>query len=286
MKKKKVAIQGISGSFHDEAAKKYFGEDIAIVECETFKTECEALSKKETDYAVMAIENTIAGSMLPNYALLRDYHLKIIGEVFLHIKMNLMVLQEVKFEDIKYIHSHPIAIRQCEEYLSDLTDVTILEKNDTADSAKEIKEKSVRNAAAIAGENAAKIYGLTILEKRIETHKKNYTRFLVLGLEGINLPENNKATICFETGHHVGALSNVLNIFTSNSINLTKIQSIPIIGKPYEYTFHLDLEWNNSDNFEKAIREVLRATSNLSVLGEYKKGELHLNGNIDKWVNV
>ncbi len=286
MSNKRIAIQGILGSFHDEAAKKYFGDDITIVECDTFRTLCDALKDEKADCAVMAIENTLAGSMLPNYALMREYHLKIIGEVFLHIQMNLLALPGVKLSDIEFVISHPIAIRQSAEYLQTLKNVKIVEQNDTAQSVKHIKDNNLTNTAAVAGVNAALLYGLEPLEKRIETHKRNYTRFLALtkrsnGGEGVN-----KASICFEVGHYAGALAKVLNIFAENGINLTKIQSVPIIGKPYEYTFHVDIEWDNYDAYEIAIHEVLKNVSSLSILGEYKKGDMNFDNEIDKWVAV
>ncbi len=284
---KKIAIQGIKGSFHEVAARKYFGQNVEVYPCDTFKQLCAAVATGEVNAAVMAIENTLAGSILPNYALMREFHLRIVGEVYIHIQMFLMALPGVTLPELEYIISHPIAIRQCGDYLQNLKHITVMEKNDTAESAKEISEKQLRNTAAIAAEAAAKIYGLEVLEKRIETHKRNFTRFLVLSKEGIDTPENNKASICFELGHKVGALANILNIFTQHSINLTKIQSIPIIGKPYEYSFHIDLEWNESESYEKAIHKVLKEVSNLSILGEYQRGEWDTNTNdMDKWVVV
>ena len=270
--KKKIAIQGVAGSFHEEAAYKFFGKEIETFECDTFKDVFEALDTGKVDFAAMAIENTVAGSLLTNYSLLRDYHFKIIGETFLHIQMNLMALPDVKINDIETVISHPIAIKQCYSYLYSLKKAKIVEKEDTAGSAKIIRDKQLKNTAAVASKSAAEIYGLNILERNIETNKQNYTRFLVLSKEGIENSENNKASMCFELGHKVGALTEILNIFTKFNINLTKIQSIPIIGKPYEYAFHVDVEWNNVENYEKAIHNVLRKASNLSVLGEYKKG--------------
>lgn len=275
---KKIAIQGITGSFHEMAAKKYFGPDIELLECDTFNTLCVELHRNKVDYAVMAIENTLAGSMLPNYALLREYPFKIIGEVFLHIRMQLMALPQTSLTDIKYVYSHPIAIRQCAEYLSRLPGITIVERNDTAGSAKEIRDNQLHDVAAIAGTLAAELYDLQILERNIETYKKNYTRFLVLALQGNITPENNKASVCFELGHYAGALARVLNILAQERINLTKIQSIPILGKPYEYSFHADLEWDDYPQYEKAIHTILKEVSNLSILGEYKKGSYQLDG--------
>lgn len=283
----KIAIQGIPGSFHEMAARKYFGNGIEIYPCDTFKQVCTAVTTGQTDYAAMAIENTLAGSILPNYALMREHHLRIIGEVYLHIQMFLMGLPDAKLSDIEFIHSHPIAIRQCSDYLQNLRKVKVVEKNDTAEAAKEIGEKQLKNTAAIAAETAAAIYGLSIIEKRIETHKRNFTRFLILSKEGVESDENNKASICFELGHKVGALANILNVFTEYNINLTKIQSIPIIGKPYEYSFHIDLEWQKTSLYERAIHKVLKEAANLSILGEYKHSPWETNGkDVDKWVEV
>ncbi len=276
---KKVAIQGIKGSFHDMVAHKFFGDNIEPVECKTFKMECDLLTRGEVDYMVMAIENTIAGSLLANYALLREYHLRIIGEVYFHIQMSLLALPGVTIENLEFVHSHPIAIRQCADYLDELSHVKIIQKNDTAESAKYIKANNMKNTAAIAHAKVGDMYGLEVLEKGIETNKRNYTRFLILDTKGIDSQKNNKASICFELGHQVGALAEVLNIMTKYSLNLTKIQSVPIVGKPYEYSFHVDLEWNKQDNYENAIHAILKYVSNLSILGEYPKGELNLNGN-------
>ncbi len=274
MSSTRVAIQGIATSFHDFAAKKYFGSNAVSVECSSFKAVCECLKNGNSDFGVMAIENSITGSILGNYTLLSSYHFKIIGEVFLHIQMNLMAHPGVELKDIEVIQSHPVAIRQCGEFLETLPEkIKILEKSDTASSAKQIMDEKLKNTAAIAGAEVARVYGLDILEKRIEDNKKNYTRFLILSNEPNVDKTNNKASLCFELGHQVGALSIVLNILKEHSINMTKIQSLPIVGKPYEYSFHVDVEWSDYNMYEKAINLVLRNVSTLTVLGEYQKGE-------------
>lgn len=272
---KKVAIQGIVGSFHEDAAQRYFGDEkIEIIECRTFRKVCQLVDSDQADIAVMAIENAIAGSLLENYGLLRDYHLKITGEIFLHIQMNLLVLPGVKKEDIVEIHSHPVAIKQCAEYIdATFGEISLDESFDTAGSAKNIAKNNLRNAACIANERSAEIYGLEILDKGIETNKRNYTRFLILSKYYHHSEDANKASICFEVGHFYGSLAKVLNIFAENKINLTKIQSVPIIGKPDEYSFHVDIEWENSNNYEQAIHQVLKNVSSLTVLGEYVRGE-------------
>jgi prephenate dehydratase len=273
-KKLKIAIQGIATSFHEVAALTYFNEPIETVECLSFHQLCESLKTGTSDYAVMAIENSIAGSILPNYFLLQDYHFNIIGELYLPIHMNLLVLPGTKITDIKTIESHPMAIRQCSEFLHSLNGVEIRESDDTALSAKRVKELKLKNTAAIANEFAAKKYGLTILEKRIETHKKNFTRFLVLAKRSNGKIESNKASLCFEVANEVGSLADALTTFKNNSINLTKIQSIPIIGRPSEYSIHIDVEWKRRKNYDTAMQEIIRQVKNLNVLGEYKKAKI------------
>lgn len=275
LKMKKVAIQGIIGSFHEEAAQRYFNsEEVEIVECRTFRKVCQLVDSDDVDYAVMAIENAIAGSLLENYGLMRDFHLKIIGEIYIRIQMNLMALPGVKKEDLKEIHSHPIALKQCAEYIdATFGEISLDDNFDTAGAAKNIVKNQLHNVASIGNMRTAEIYGLDILDRGIETNKRNYTRFLVLSKQNEVIAEANKASICFEVGHFYGALARVLNIFAENEINLTKIQSVPIIGKPQEYSFHVDIEWENIDNYEHAIHKVLKNVSSLTVMGEYVRGE-------------
>ncbi|AYB31387.1 MULTISPECIES: prephenate dehydratase [Chryseolinea] len=273
-KKLSIAIQGIATSFHEVAALTYFNEPIDTIECLSFHRLCESLKNGEADYAVMAIENSIAGSILPNYFLLQEYHFSIIGELYLPIHMHLLTLPGVKLSEITTIESHPMAIRQCAEYLHALKNVEIRESDDTALSAKRVKEMKLKTTAAIANEHAAKKYGLQILEKRIETHKKNFTRFLVLTKRSHDKKESNKASLSFEVANEVGSLADALMTFKNNSINLTKIQSIPIIGKPSEYSIHIDVEWKRRKQYDDAMHQVLLQVKNLNVLGEYKKGKI------------
>jgi prephenate dehydratase len=273
---KRIAVQGIAGSFHEDAARKYFDDEIEVVECKTFTTVCELIDADEVEFAVMAIENSIAGSLLKNYQLIRDYHLRIIGEIYLHIEMNLLVNEGVKQKDIQHIHSHPIALQQCMEYIEHhYPNAQLHEKLDTAASSKMVAEEKLMNAASIGNLRSAELYGLKLLETGIETNKKNYTRFLILSKHGNPTKGNNKASVCFEVGHFYGALARVLNTFAENEINLTKIQSVPKMGKPNEYTFHVDIEWEKGENYDKAIHQVLKSASSLSILGEYQKGNLH-----------
>lgn len=267
----KVAIQGIATSYHHVAAQAYFGRLLKLVECHTFRDVCEKLKQGEADFAVMAIENSIAGSILPNYFLLQDYHFSIVGELYLPIHMHLLALHGVKLEQIKCIESHPMAIRQCSEYLHRLNGIEIKESDDTALSARKIKTRRLKDTAALGNELTAKKFGLQILERRIETHKKNFTRFLILSRKTKAHPASNKASLSFEVAHEVGSLADVLLTFKENHINLTKIQSIPIIGKPTEYSIHVDVEWTKRRHYNDALHAVLRKVKNLNVLGEYKK---------------
>lgn len=273
-KKKKVAIQGIAASFHEVAAMTYFDDTIDAVECLTFHSLCETLKNGKADFAVMAIENSIAGSILPNYFLLQEYHFSIVGEIYLPIHMHLLVLPGTTIKDIRTIESHPMAIRQCSDYLHRLKGVEIRESDDTALSAKRIKENKLKDTAAIANEFAAKKFGLTILERRIETHKKNFTRFLILSPRTSPTAESNKASMSFEVANEVGSLADALMTFKNNRINLSKIQSIPVVGKPSEYSIHIDVEWKSRKNYDQAMRAVMRQVRNLNILGEYKKGKI------------
>ena len=275
---KKIAIQGIAGSFHEDAARTYFGEEeIEVVECKSFQSVCELIDADQVDIAVMAIENSIAGSLLQNYALIRDYHLKIIGEIYIHIQMNLMVLPGVKKKDIKEIYSHPVSFMQCAEYLEKyFPKAERKQLGDNAKVAKLIKDEKITYAAAISNLRSAGLYGLEVLDKGIESNKKNYTRFLILAKRGNPTEGTNKASLCFEVGHYYGALAKVLNIFSENKINLNKIQSVPIVGKPNEYTIHVDVEWDTPQNYEHAIHLILKNVSSFSILGEYVRGELEI----------
>jgi len=275
---KRIAVQGIIGSFHENAALNYFNEKVEVVECKSFTSVCDMVDADQVDYAVMAIENSIAGSLLKNYQLIRDYHLRITGEIYLHIQMNLMAVPGVKPENITDIYSHPVALQQCVEYLEKyFPNAELHEGLDTAAAAKLISEERPQNAAAIGNLRSAELYELEILETGIETNKKNYTRFLILSKHGNPTEKANKASLCFEVGHFYGSLARVLNVFTENEINLAKIQSVPIIGKPNEYTIHVDIEWEKSKNYDKTLHQVLKSVSSLAILGEYERGELYIH---------
>ena len=271
--KKTVAIQGVKGAFHEIAAVQYFDTAIQSIHCKTFKEVFNAVQHEEAEYGIVAIENTIAGSLLANYNLLKESKTKIIGELSLHISQNLMALPGTKIQDIVEVYSHPIAIAQSSEFFADKEHIKLIEWSDTASSAEKIAREKLVHVAAIASEYAAKLYGLEIIAAKIETHKKNYTRFLVISRSALISQDTNKASLCFETGHQPGALVDVLHTFKKHAINLTKIQSLPILGHPYQYSFYVDLEWKNKQEYNIALTEVLQIVSNLSVLGEYKRDE-------------
>ncbi|WP_395810723.1 prephenate dehydratase [Daejeonella sp.] len=273
MQKKRIAIQGIRASFHEEAAFKFFGTDIETIECDSFKQTCEVLKDKKADYVVMAIENSIAGSLLPNYTLLREYNFSIVGEVYLAIQLHLMALPGVKFKDVKYVQSHPIAIRQCSDFFDEFPNLQVIESSDTAACAKKIREENLTDTAAIANLLAAKLYDLQVMERRIESNKKNFTRFLILADKPIGTTESNKASLSFQVGNSVGSLAEVLNIFSEYKINLSKIQSMPVLGKRNEYNFYVDIEWKNQSDYDAAIRKVLKYTINFTIMGEYQKND-------------
>jgi prephenate dehydratase len=273
MQKKRVAIQGIRASFHEEAAFKFFGTDIETVECESFKKTCEVLKNKQADYVVMAIENSIAGSLLPNYTLLREYNFSIVGEVYLAIQLHLLALPGVKFEDVKFVQSHPIAIRQCSDFFEEFPHLNVVESSDTAACAKKIREENLTDTVAIANLLAAKLYDLEVMERRIESNKKNFTRFLILANKPLENIDVNKASLSFQVGNSVGSLADVLNILANHKINLSKIQSMPVLGKRNEYNFYVDIEWKNQADYDSAIRQVLKHTINFNIMGEYLKND-------------
>ncbi len=274
MEKKSVAIQGIQASFHEEAAMRFFGEDaFDTVPCRSFSETCKTLKQGDSDFATLAIENTIAGTILTNYTLLRELQLHIVGEVYVPIQLHLLGLESTQFKDVEYVQSHPMAIRQCQTFFEDYPHITLLEKADTAACAKEIADQQLTNTLAIANTRAAEVYGLKILEKRLEKHRKNYTRFWVLSKQLDSHAAHNKATVTFRVHHEVGALAKVLTMLADKGINLSKIQSLPIVEEPDNYQFYLDLEFSNRKAFDSALLEFIRNTSEFSLLGEYQKND-------------
>jgi len=279
---KKVAIQGVAGAYHDIAARAFFeGEDVEIIDCKTFKDVFSAMRKDNSIFGIIAIENTIAGSLLQNHNLLRENDTSIIGEFKQRISHCLAVLPGQKTEDITEVHSHPIALMQCGDFLEAHPDWKVVESEDTALSAKAIREGSILGRAAICSELAAKIYGLEVLEKGIETNKRNFTRFLILSdrwtAEQYNKPsEIHKSSIVFTTPHEEGALSQVLSVLSYYHNNLTKIQSLPIVGHEWEYLFFIDLTFDDYMKYKQSLDAIRPLTKNLRVLGEYQIGRQQL----------
>lgn len=275
-KRLRVGIQGVRASFHDEAARKYFKQtELELVECASFRSLCEALASGETDFNIMAIENSIAGSILPNYLLLEQFKARVIGEVYLRIAMNIMAMPGQKITDLQSVQSHPMAIYQCEDFLAKYPQLKVLEANDTADSARVIAEKKWMGHAAIAPRLASEVYGLEILEAGIETNKQNYTRFLVVsrGEYWHSDEKPNKASLRFETSHRPGGLLEVLKIFADHKMNMTKLQSVPILGRPYQYAFHADLEWEKIEDYHEVLKELKLNDAHLLEFGTYQKQE-------------
>ncbi len=270
----RVSIQGFEGCFHQEAAQQFYGKDVEVICCTTFRDVIKiASSKKDSEGGVMAIENSIAGSILPNYNLLQKSNLKIIGEVYLQIKQNLLVNPGVKLTDVKEVHSHPMAIQQCLDFL-DKYNWRIVETEDTALSAKHIHKHHSKHIAAIASKLAAEIYNLDMLAPNIHTLKNNYTRFLILKRdeEVADVADANKASINFNTDHSKGSLAKVLNTIADAGINLSKLQSMPIPGSDFKYSFHADMEFDTKQQLNAALESIKRQTEALNVLGIYKNG--------------
>lgn len=273
---KKVTIQGYEGSFHQVAARQFFGKNVEVITCDTFR---EVVSigedKKQADGAVMAIENSIAGSILPNYNLLQKSKLQVIGEVYLSISQNLLVYPGVKLEEIKEVHSHPMAILQCLDYLEKFN-WKLVESEDTALSAKLLRQHKSKHIAAIASKFAAQLYDLNVLTPDIHTLKNNITRFLILEpvLAKTKIENADKASIYFQTDHSRGILSKVLAKIAQGNVNLSKLQSMPIPGSTFKYGFYADLEFENSKQIEKVLESVKSFTNSTKVLGLYKKGKV------------
>lgn len=273
---KRIAIQGGYGAFHEIAALHYFDRtDIEIVPRNTFKDLFQSLKENLVDYGITAIENSLAGSILPNYGLILETKTPIIGEIYLRVKQNLVALPGQTLSDIKEVYSHPMALLQCQGYFDDYPDVKLVDKIDTALSAKEIADKKLKGVGAIASEQAAEKYGLEILASGIETNKMNYTRFLILGEEDGHIPhdEVNKSSVHFSLCHEIGSLAKILSTLSFYNINLSKIQSMPIIGREWEYQFYIDVEFDNYERYRQSMEAIKPFTGDLHILGEYKKGK-------------
>ncbi len=274
--KLKIAIQGIKGSNHHQVAKEYFGDEIELVECMSFDYLVDRLLDKTADKGVMAIENSIAGSIIPNYALIYHNNLHIIGEYYLNIHHHLMVLKGKKLADIKEVHSHPMALLQCMEFFRDYPKIKLVEDADTAETAKRIQERQLKHVAAIAPKVAAKLYDLDIVADDIQTIKNNATRFIIVKSKNKDIPkeEINKASVRFVTDHKRGSLAAILNVMSDCLLNLTKIQSLPIIETPWKYAFFVDVTFESYNHFSKAKSLLDIMSEDFKVLGEYKNARL------------
>jgi prephenate dehydratase len=270
----RVAIQGYEGSFHQEAVRIFFGDKTNILACARFQDVVKSTADPALcDAGVMAIENSIAGSILPNYSLLRNSDLVIVGEIYLQIRQNLLVNPGITLKDIKEVHSHPIAILQCMDFLNQY-DWKLVETEDTALSAKHIHQRKSKHIAGIASSLAADLFQLETLAPDIHTMKNNYTRFLVLYRRENAEPvkDANKASVTFQTDHSRGSLAKVLTLIADAGINLSKLQSYPIPGSDWKYSFHADMEFENTPEFEQVIQTIRPAISDLKIYGVYRKG--------------
>lgn len=276
---KKIAIQGIIGSFHDIAVHEYFGgEEIELICCQTFEEVFDAMKHDPNTLGAIAIENTIAGSLLHNYELLRSNGATIIGEHKLHISHSIMCLPDEDWKDIVEVNSHPVALAQCRNFLSNHPEIKIVEADDTAGSAEMISREQMHGHAAICSKHAAPLYGMKILQENIEDNKHNFTRFLIIAdpWNADNLRkrnESNKSSLVFSLPHNEGSLSQILSIFSFYRINLTKIQSLPIIGHEWEYMFYIDVTYDDYMRFHQAIDAITPLTKALKNLGEYAEAK-------------
>jgi prephenate dehydratase len=272
---KKIAIQGFEGSFHQAAARRFFGNDVEVICCSTFRDVVKiADDKGRSNGGLMAIENSIAGSILPNYNLLQRSNLKITGEVYLQVNQHLMVNPGVTLEDIREVHSHPMALLQCTEFLEKYN-WKLIETEDTALSAQLVHLHKSKHVAAIAGELAAELFHLNMIAPNIHTQKNNYTRFWVLEnadtIREIN--DANKASLIFQTDHTKGSLAKVLTKISEGDVNLSKLQSMPIPGSDWKYSFHADCEFTNLDQLKKVLENIKPFTADVKVYGVYKNGK-------------
>ncbi len=282
--KRKVAIQGIGGCNHHIAAKLFFkGDEIVNIDCDTFKELADCIVKDPSVLGIMAIENTIAGSLLQNYQIIRDNKLVVVGEYKLRIKHALVAMPGVEIKDIKEINTHPMAFMQCEDFLNTIPNVKLVEKEDTAGSAKWIKDNNLLDHAAICPSGAAELYGMNILADGIETNKRNFTRFLILANKDVakdvlseicgTETELNKSSLVFTLPHTSGSLSKVLTILSFYDMNLSMIQSLPIVGEEWRYRFYINLGFSDYKRYKQAIDAIIPLTNEFGILGEYMEGE-------------
>ena len=267
----KVAIQGIKGSYHHQVAINYFGEKIELFEFLSFDEVAASLANNNCNLGVMAIENSIAGSIIPNYALIDKLNLKIVGEYYININHQLMAMDGSEIEDLEIVASHPMALLQCKNFFKKYPKITLVEDKDTAEVAFKIQRDKIKKMGAIASVYASELYGLNILSKDIQNIKNNETRFVIVSKRNLdNDSINDKASINFTLSHKTGSLAIILNILNDCNLNLTKIQSIPIIEIPWKYSFFIDTTYNSNDDLEKALKLIDEKSESLKVLGIYQ----------------
>ncbi|MDW3648163.1 MAG: prephenate dehydratase [Bacteroidia bacterium] len=277
---KPIAIQGVQGSFHEIAAKKYFGNEIELEMCDSFPGLFQAMESGRSSFGVVAIENTVAGTILPNYALLRNSNYKVIGEVYLRIEHQLLGLKGSTIETLEEVYSHPMAINQCRHFFRSYPQIKLISADDTAASAARLAQSQTKGQAAIASRLAAETYELEILAESIEDNKRNFTRFLIITDDMDFLAkqeEINKASISFIVAHKVGHLSQILQVLSAYDMSLSKIQSSPIVGQEWQYFFHVDLEFDDYERFRQSLNAINPLLSELKVLGEYPKGDKNVS---------
>jgi prephenate dehydratase len=267
-----IAIQGVKGSFHHIVSQQYFGNQLKVKECLTFDEAVQSLIIGKTDAVVMALENSIAGSIIPNYALIDNHNLHIVGEHYLDVQHHLMALPNQDIKDIVEVYSHPMALLQCKEFFKKQPHIKLIEDKDTAEVAQRIQDKNLKGVAAIASKLASQLFELNIISESIQTIKHNETRFVIVKRENHEIPETeiNKASIKFELEHKRGSLAAMLNVMSDCKLNLTKIQSLPKIETPWKYAFFVDVTFNDFEDYKKAksIMEIM--TEEFKILGEYK----------------
>lgn len=273
---KTVAIQGVKGSFHHIVSQQFFEKTVGLIECLTFDGVVDALVTGKCEAAIMALENSIAGSIIPNYALIDKYDLHVVGEHYLDIQHNLMVLPNQDISDIKEVYSHPMALLQCKTFFKQYPHIKLVEDKDTAEVSQRIHEQQLKGVGAIASVMAAELFELDILAHSIQTIKHNETRFVIVKRISSEVPENeiNKASIKFEANHKRGSLAAILNVMSDCKLNLTKIQSLPIVETPWKYAFFVDVTFDTYLEFKKAKSIIEIMAQGFKVLGEYKNAKL------------
>tara|TARA_B100000780_G_scaffold263873_1_gene218085 strand:- start:3293 stop:4117 length:825 start_codon:yes stop_codon:yes gene_type:complete len=268
---KKVAIQGIKGSYHHQVALDYFGKEIELLEFLSFDEVANSIANNNCDHGVMAIENSIAGSIIPNYALIDNLNLNITGEYYININHQLMAITGSKIQDLEIVASHPMALLQCKNFFKKYPKITLVEDKDTAEVAYRIQRDKIMRMGAIASIHASKLYDLDILSADIQTIKNNETRFVIISKKSLkNDSKSNKASIKFSLSHKTGSLAVILNILKDANLNLTKIQSLPIIEIPWKYSFFIDITYDLVDSLEKALKLIYQKSESLKVLGIYQ----------------